>query len=322
MVRRSCGIPARQDSWRTTSSTNTVLRSGFRIWTTKSSIGSLATGIVSLLVRPASWATRRAVCNDSCIWNNIRPLTIGFIDDYVEAGHGHAYLLFYQLEKIRNYFSTLENALDRETMKKQLELPQMAEDFKSKKPDEQPEVFGIVSASFGLIGAMVPQVAGPAGVVGSLSGLVGAATKEENEPDVDYGELHAMLSLKLEDAFTKISNRMQEIVFAIFGEEGYDQALIPAEMTKQSWDNSVVNVLGDGQWLIAHASDGVDELVDSMYTTLVSQLSSPPIHLKEYFSLTVLTEGRPGLGGNPVRSKGFLVHRHWRREGEVRRRQK
>lgn len=219
-------------------------------------------------------------------------LTTRFIADYMDAGHGGAYYLFYSLQKVREYFKTLRSALVIDTISQILNVPQIIKDFKMEDSDDNPNVWGIISGGFSVLAGTSPHIAGPAGAAAAFTSIIGSLPDKA----ASEGDLEAKLSESIEHAFDETNKMIDDVTGAIFGQEGKNQDLIPKEMTKQAWDNTVVNALGDGQWLLKNVNvdwDGsrLEDRMEGMYNNMVSAL---------FPRFPILCEF---LSNNPYRSK-------------------
>lgn len=191
--------------------------------------------------------------------------------EYRAHGQTGLYAMYKSIETLKSFLDTLHTNLQDKAIKEILDIDEIVADFKRDESEENPNVLGLFSGMFTMAaGAAVASasISGPAGFLGGLTAFVSSLPQPEAKPDEDFG---IRLSNFVGDSFESTRSHIDELL-GMFGEDGFDQDSIPAGMQKQSFDNPVVNVFGDGQWLLNHPNSGMGEYMKAAYNDMVSQL--------------------------------------------------
>ena len=133
--------------------------------------------------------------------------------------------------------------------------------------------WAIVAGGLGAVGAVGGPAAPVAGIMAGVAGVIGETTNS-GEEETDGGP---ELATRVKSVFEQIRSQIDNISGAVFGKTGYGQDLIPVEAQRQSFGNAAVNVLGDGQWLVANPTDGLAEAMDDFYHRTVSTILFSPL---------------------------------------------
>lgn len=193
-----------------------------------------------------------------------------FSANYDSHGRGGLFYLFLSVKNAYTFFDDFHERLQDTTLRQTLDIPGIVKDFVKDEPDDGVDVWSMISGSLSMaagVSSSNPFASASFGFLSGLSTTMGGMPDGSNPSDNDYA---AKLSDWIGDAFDAAIERLDEITGALFGKEGYDQSLIPAEMKTQSFDNPVVNAFGDGQWLLPHPTSGTPEIMERMYRYMVS----------------------------------------------------
>lgn len=211
-----------------------------------------------------------------------------YIADYLSSdGRSGAYFLFYSLQQFRSFTKSFHDRLQDNAIKETLDIWQVQDDFE-RHPDEDVNVWVLLASALGIVGggfAAVPAVAGTMSVLAGASVAVGNANPS-NEKVEDGG---AVLAERVQASFEQMRTYLIDINGAVFGEPGYGQDLIPAELQKQSFANPAINALGEGQWLTADPTKGLNKLMDDMYFRMVRH---PLFHMHTRSRLTTYNRNK------------------------------
>ena len=192
--------------------------------------------------------------------------------EYEDTKQGAAaYFLYYSLEKFHSFMGAFRHGIEVNTMKEGINIPKIQDDFGDKGGTDPNVAILLAGAMTIFAGFTVTQpwlVGGATVVTGSMT-LVGNVGGGEPPAGTDGG---SPLADKVLGTFEEIYDYINAANGAVFGIDGVDpNEHIPQEMQKQTFKNPSVKALGDGQWLVADATQGVDEYMKEMYKRMVSR---------------------------------------------------
>lgn len=87
-------------------------------------------------------------------------------------------------------------------------------------------------------------------------------------PNEDDGG--AEMADRVQTVFNDMSTYIDDVHKAVFGFDGHNVSVIPDELKKQDWKDPSIAALGEGQWLTADATTGMNEAFNVMYDRMVS----------------------------------------------------
>ena len=207
----------------------------------------------------------------------------------------------------------LQDKIQYETIKETLDINTLVTDFTEPKNDD-PNVLFILSAVFGMGGAVAPSSPAVAGAQGFLSGmfsLLGNLEPVEPGDNPDEWENGSKLAQINKSAFTQATNQTNMVRNIVFGDKNaQDASKLPKEMLKQSFDNPIMNFFGDGQWLVADATKGLDKAMENFYFRMVSSNVLMVIVGQDTKCLRGVLETRPCLGDDAFRAQSRCGYQH------------
>jgi hypothetical protein len=192
------------------------------------------------------------------------------IAKYAGKARVGTFFLLYSAQQFFSFVSASKASLIENTIKTGLHVDQVIEDFKNDDSSATPIGFGLTASSFGILSALMganPEAAAAAAVFSGVASILQATTAPPPDTEVDYG---ARLTNTVYDAFNNTMATLDMLTSTIAGEKGTNQADLPLEMQTQSFKNPIMNVFGDGKWLISDPGTGVDAIYEIFFKHLVS----------------------------------------------------
>lgn len=110
----------------------------------------------------------------------------------------------------------------------------------------------VIASTFTIVVGMTAGHAPTSGMFGVLSGISGLIDNGDSSHGPNRDETLANLDDIVKKQFDKSRKHVEHIRDALFGKPGTKQSSIAEEMKKQTYDNDIIRVFGDGQWLLHH----------------------------------------------------------------------
>lgn len=159
--------------------------------------------------------------------------------------------------------------MDRNKIKESILLNKVIDDFEDKGGDKINPAILVSGAIAVLSGFTVkhPWLVGPATMMSGSASLIGNSLKESPPGSNGGGPLADRLLEQFDKQYDMLTNAKD----AVFGVDDADPDKdIPKEMLKQTFENPSVRALGDGQWLMANPTEGLEEYMGHMHDRMVS----------------------------------------------------
>lgn len=196
--------------------------------------------------------------------------------EYEDTETGAAgFFLYYSLQQFHAFMKNYHEKSLENTVKGGINIPRVQDDFEDKSSDDVNPAILVSGATTILAGLTVarPFLVGPATVVTGMASLFGNSMTG-SDAGSDGG---SSLSDKVLEQFRRVEGFVDNANGAVFGADGVnpDEAIV-GSMQKQQFNHPSVRALGDGQWLVADATEGLEERMDAMYNRLVSSDNDGP----------------------------------------------
>lgn len=199
-------------------------------------------------------------------------LTASVIAEFAIRGVEGAHYLYLSLQNAIGVLRSYRNEVAWGAISNSLDVHRITQTFRREASDAEPNTLVLAATVFGMLGGLSAASAPIAGTFGFLSGML-AFAGNANPPKAPKTEnFEGKLATTVQQSFEMTDNRVNEIINTLIGVEGFDQKLIPVEMTKQSFDNSVINALAGGQWLTNDPGRDLKSTVKKSVHMMVSRL--------------------------------------------------
>ena len=193
-------------------------------------------------------------------------LTEAYNDTHFGKG---AYFLFYSLQQFQSYLANFHEHIQDNAIKETLDIFKIQGDF-ADQDDQDLNAGVIISGSLGILGAFSAANPVAAGIMGVLSGVASVAANSAQPPPPNEDDGGAEMADRVQTVFNDMSTYIDDVHKAVFGFDGHNVSVIPDELKKQDWKDPSIAALGEGQWLTADATTGMNEAFNVMYDRMVS----------------------------------------------------